>query len=140
MPCRLLSIGASRGAGESQCLNIEEPWLWSLNRLYRSRADWLTVLVRASGEAIRSRAEMPAFALSLLLAILSLAGFAMEPQVLAGGSSSVVERQLPKLNVAGSIPVSRSIFPGKACTMFPRVSEHHLPAHGISAVNRFPAF
>jgi hypothetical protein len=25
------------------------------------------------------------------------------------GSSSVVERQLPKLNVAGSIPVSRSI-------------------------------
>ena len=26
-----------------------------------------------------------------------------------GGSSSVVERQLPKLNVAGSIPVSRSI-------------------------------
>ncbi len=26
----------------------------------------------------------------------------------AGGSSSVVERQLPKLNVAGSIPVSRS--------------------------------
>lgn len=24
------------------------------------------------------------------------------------GSSSVVERQLPKLNVAGSIPVSRS--------------------------------
>ncbi len=25
-----------------------------------------------------------------------------------GGSSSVVERQLPKLNVAGSIPVSRS--------------------------------
>jgi hypothetical protein len=27
---------------------------------------------------------------------------------LNGGSSSVVERQLPKLNVAGSIPVSRS--------------------------------
>ncbi len=27
-----------------------------------------------------------------------------------GGSSSVAERQLPKLNVAGSIPVSRSIF------------------------------
>ena len=27
-----------------------------------------------------------------------------------GGSSSVVERQLPKLNVAGSIPVSRSRF------------------------------
>ena len=26
----------------------------------------------------------------------------------AGGSSSVAERQLPKLNVAGSIPVSRS--------------------------------
>ena len=26
-----------------------------------------------------------------------------------GGSSSVAERQLPKLNVAGSIPVSRSI-------------------------------
>ena len=25
-----------------------------------------------------------------------------------GGSSSVAERQLPKLNVAGSIPVSRS--------------------------------
>jgi hypothetical protein len=29
---------------------------------------------------------------------------------LKSGSSSVVERQLPKLNVAGSIPVSRSIF------------------------------
>src|SRR5271157_5150023 len=28
---------------------------------------------------------------------------------LKGGSSSVAERQLPKLNVAGSIPVSRSI-------------------------------
>jgi hypothetical protein len=28
--------------------------------------------------------------------------------ILKGGSSSVVERQLPKLNVAGSIPVSRS--------------------------------
>jgi hypothetical protein len=27
-----------------------------------------------------------------------------------GGSSSAVERQLPKLDVAGSIPVSRSIF------------------------------
>ncbi len=27
-----------------------------------------------------------------------------------GGSSSVAERQLPKLNVAGSIPVSRSSF------------------------------
>ena len=26
------------------------------------------------------------------------------------GSSSAVERQLPKLDVAGSIPVSRSIF------------------------------
>ena len=31
-----------------------------------------------------------------------------------GGSSSVVERQLPKLNVAGSIPVSRSNVPVKA--------------------------
>jgi hypothetical protein len=30
--------------------------------------------------------------------------------ILKGGSSSVVERQLPKLNVAGSIPVSRSNF------------------------------
>ena len=28
--------------------------------------------------------------------------------ILKGGSSSVAERQLPKLNVAGSIPVSRS--------------------------------
>ena len=28
---------------------------------------------------------------------------------LFGGSSSAVERQLPKLDVAGSIPVSRSI-------------------------------
>jgi hypothetical protein len=27
------------------------------------------------------------------------------------GSSSAVERQLPKLDVAGSIPVSRSNFP-----------------------------
>jgi hypothetical protein len=30
---------------------------------------------------------------------------------LEGGSSSAVERQLPKLDVAGSIPVSRSIPP-----------------------------
>ena len=30
--------------------------------------------------------------------------------ILIGGSSSVAERQLPKLNVAGSIPVSRSRF------------------------------
>jgi hypothetical protein len=29
----------------------------------------------------------------------------------SSGSSSVVERQLPKLNVAGSIPVSRSKSP-----------------------------
>ena len=29
----------------------------------------------------------------------------------SSGSSSAVERQLPKLDVAGSIPVSRSIFP-----------------------------
>jgi len=29
--------------------------------------------------------------------------------ILKGGSSSVAERQLPKLNVAGSIPVSRSM-------------------------------
>ena len=29
--------------------------------------------------------------------------------IIKGGSSSVAERQLPKLNVAGSIPVSRSI-------------------------------
>ena len=28
--------------------------------------------------------------------------------MIMGGSSSVAERQLPKLNVAGSIPVSRS--------------------------------
>ena len=28
--------------------------------------------------------------------------------ILKGGSRSVVDRQLPKLNVAGSIPVSRS--------------------------------
>jgi hypothetical protein len=28
------------------------------------------------------------------------------------GSSSVVERQLPKLDVTGSIPVSRSTFSG----------------------------
>jgi hypothetical protein len=31
--------------------------------------------------------------------------------LLVSGSSSAVERQLPKLDVAGSIPVSRSIFP-----------------------------
>ena len=30
-------------------------------------------------------------------------------QVVGCGSSSVAERQLPKLNVAGSIPVSRSM-------------------------------
>jgi hypothetical protein len=29
------------------------------------------------------------------------------------GSSSAVERQLPKLDVAGSIPVSRSMNPAK---------------------------
>ena len=34
---------------------------------------------------------------------------APERYFLKGGSSSVAERQLPKLNVAGSIPVSRSI-------------------------------
>jgi hypothetical protein len=34
----------------------------------------------------------------------------------ASGSSSVVERQLPKLNVAGSIPVSRSKTSGSSGT------------------------
>ena len=38
--------------------------------------------------------------------IYSLTLGSLEPE--KGGSSSVVERQLPKLNVAGSIPVSRS--------------------------------
>jgi hypothetical protein len=43
----------------------------------------------------------------------------------AGGSSSAVERQLPKLDVAGSIPVSRSIhsawhFPSRACRVLAR--------------------
>ena len=33
----------------------------------------------------------------------------ISPGECKGGSSSVAERQLPKLNVAGSIPVSRSI-------------------------------
>ncbi len=33
-----------------------------------------------------------------------------------GGSSSAVERQLPKLDVAGSIPVSRSILSGAYTT------------------------
>src|SRR5579884_2192182 len=33
-----------------------------------------------------------------------------------GGSSSAVERQLPKLDVAGSIPVSRSKFVFVACS------------------------
>jgi len=32
------------------------------------------------------------------------------PALSVSGSSSAVERQLPKLDVAGSIPVSRSIF------------------------------
>src|SRR5262249_48530545 len=35
---------------------------------------------------------------------------AVVPSALSSGSSSAVERQLPKLDVAGSIPVSRSIF------------------------------
>ena len=34
-----------------------------------------------------------------------------ELAVFFSGSSSAVERQLPKLDVAGSIPVSRSNFP-----------------------------
>ena len=35
------------------------------------------------------------------------------PSSCPSGSSSAVERQLPKLDVAGSIPVSRSIISGK---------------------------
>ena len=35
-------------------------------------------------------------------------GLVLKLLIIKGGSSSVVERQLPKLNVAGSIPVSRS--------------------------------
>jgi hypothetical protein len=34
----------------------------------------------------------------------------------------VVERQLPKLNVAGSIPVSRSMFPARYCERGPSAS------------------
>ncbi len=39
-----------------------------------------------------------------------------------GGSSSAVERQLPKLDATGSIPVSRSIFIffSAACRIFER--------------------
>ena len=37
-------------------------------------------------------------------------GGILRSSVVLGGSSSAVERQLPKLDVAGSIPVSRSIF------------------------------
>jgi hypothetical protein len=36
----------------------------------------------------------------------------------------VVERQLPKLDVAGSIPVSRSTFIGRSCLRFVK---HHNP-------------
>jgi hypothetical protein len=39
----------------------------------------------------------------------------------ASGSSSAVERQLPKLDVAGSIPVSRSIFPNYKTASFAEV-------------------
>jgi hypothetical protein len=38
----------------------------------------------------------------------NLPDYPSEMPVLKSGSSSVAERQLPKLNVAGSIPVSRS--------------------------------
>ena len=54
--------------------------------------------------------------------------------ILKGGSSSVAERQLPKLNVAGSIPVSRSnIFskirkPIRLCALFVLRSHHE---HGL---------
>lgn len=40
------------------------------------------------------------------------------------GRSSVVERQLPKLNVVGSTPIARSNFPHRDC----RVSGFALPA------------
>jgi hypothetical protein len=46
-----------------------------------------------------------------------------------GGSSSVVERQLPKLNVAGSIPVSRSI---KSTTS----GRQQKPEHRLNTVSR----
>jgi len=36
--------------------------------------------------------------------------------IIMSGSSSVAERQLPKLNVAGSIPVSRS----NICALTPK--------------------
>jgi hypothetical protein len=38
----------------------------------------------------------------------------------SSGSSSAVERQLPKLDVAGSIPVSRSILDSVASTKLSR--------------------
>ena len=46
-----------------------------------------------------------------------------------GGSSSAVERQLPKLDVAGSIPVSRSIHP-RTCSSGSLASSSALVATG----------
>ena len=43
------------------------------------------------------------------------------------GSSSAVERQLPKLDVAGSIPVSRSIsIPSPFSTVAAKLKEDHV--------------
>jgi hypothetical protein len=44
---------------------------------------------------------------SIAMAVLSITYMGIQWPV--SGSSSAVERQLPKLDVAGSIPVSRSI-------------------------------
>ena len=49
------------------------------------------------------------------------------------GSSSVAERQLPKLNVAGSIPVSRSILPAPGARNTSATSRHKHNGRALSA-------
>ena len=59
--------------------------------------------------------------------------------MIKGGSSSVVERQLPKLNVTGSIPVSRSNSPIGPSSRFRR-SYRTSSTFITSAVNVSSAF
>ena len=64
------------------------------------------------------------------LDVLTPEGFQM------GGSSSAVERQLPKLDVAGSIPVSRSIFSiSYSLTVF--MGQHRVSARENPAKRHF---
>jgi hypothetical protein len=59
--------------------------------------------------AIRLTSQCIELPVSGVLAILCQVNVCSSLPLILCGSSSVAERQLPKLNVAGSIPVSRSI-------------------------------